>query len=162
LEEKMMRIGRGSSGFTLFEVVTVIVILGIMAAAVSVKFLAMDPVNLNSETDTVKSHIRYAQFRAMNTNTVWGINISSATQYSLFQNGSTADTVKLPGQDALTISLPTGTSFGSTGIISFDTWGKPYTDAGAAASQSGTRTITLSYGSSSKNITITQNTGFIP
>lgn len=162
MEAEMNRIEKNRNGFTLLEVVTVIFILGIMAAVVAIKFLDINTVNLNSEADLFKSHLRYAQSRAMNTNTIWGINISSANQYSLFQNGNSADTVKLPGQDNLTLSLPTGVSFGATGIISFDTWGRPYTNAAGITAQSGARVITLSLGGSSKNITIIQNTGFIP
>jgi len=159
---KKFAIIKSRNGFTLVEIVIVFLMLGIMAAFVVAKFYDTGTANLNSEVDVVKSHIRYAQSRAMNTNVVWGINISGTNQYSLFRNGNSADTIRLPGQDNLALSLPTGVSFGSTGIISFDTWGRPYTDAGGTTAQSGARIITLSLGSSTKNITITQNTGFIP
>lgn len=152
------------SGFTLVEIIIVILILGIMSAFVAVKFSTISSANLNSSVDVVKSQIRFAQSRAMNTNKIWGINISSTTQYSLFQNGSTADIVTLPGQETSTVTLPAGVAFASAsvGIISFDTWGKPYTDAAGTAAQSGSRTISLTLGSDTKSISITQNTGFIP
>ncbi len=165
MEQSMRTIKKNSkrSGFTLLELITVILILGVMASFVAIKFLNINTASLNSETDVVKSHLRYAQSRAMNTNTIWGINISSTTQYSLFQNGSTSDIVRLPAQEASTVTLPTGITFSSStlGVFSFDTWGKPYTNAGGTSAQSGTRPITLLLDTDSKTINITQNTGFI-
>ncbi|MEN6507927.1 MAG: prepilin-type N-terminal cleavage/methylation domain-containing protein [Smithella sp.] len=151
-------------GFTLLELITVILILGVMASFVAVKFLSISAANLYSETDVIKSHLRYAQTRAMNTNSVWGINISSTTQYSLFQNGNTSNVVILPGQEMSTVTLPTGVNFSSStlGVVSFDTWGKPYSDAAGTIPPSVSRVITLVYGGDTKSITITQNTGFIP
>jgi len=133
--------------------------MGIITLFITARYMDTDPVSLNSQADVIKSHLRYAQSRAMNTNTVWGINISTASQYSLFQNGNTANVVLLPGQDSVTVTLPAGIAFSATGVISFDTWGKPYSDAAGTAPQG--RIFTLTKGSSTQNITITQNTGFI-
>lgn len=162
MERTMKTVKKRNSGFTLVELVTVIVIMSVLIAVVYAKFLDINPINLSSEADVLKSHLRYAQSRAMNTNAVWGINISGSNQYSLFRDGSTANSVLLPGQDSLTLTLPAGISFSATGIISFDTWGKPYTNAAGTASQVGSRVITLTLGSLSQSITITQNTGLIP
>lgn len=157
-----MRTKSRGNGFTLVEVITVMVIMGIIALFITARYMNTDSVNVNSEAEIVKSHVRYAQSRAMNTNTIWGINILTSSQYSLFQNGNTANVVSLPGQDSVTVTLPAGIAFSATGVISFDTWGKPHTDAAGTSSQAGSRVITLTKGSSTQNITITQNTGFIP
>lgn len=153
---------KNRNGFTLVEVIIVFVMMGIVSAFLASSYFNVTASSLTSEVDVVKSHLRYAQARSMNTNTVWGINISSTTQYSLFTNGNTSNMMLLPGQDTNTLTLPSGVAFAGTGIVSFDSWGKPYTDAGAASAQSSTRTFTLSSGSSSQSINITPNTGFIP
>ena len=49
----------------------------------------------------------------------------------------------------------------STGIVSFDDWGKPCTDTDAQIAQATDRTITVADGSGSRTITITKNTGFV-
>ena len=49
--------------------------------------------------------------------------------------------------------------------LSFDSWGKPFTDASGSTELSADdpeETITVSSGSDTKSITITPNTGFIP
>lgn len=158
----MKRMADNRNGFTLVELVIVILMLGVMSAFLVAKFYDTSAVNLNSEADVFKSHLRYAQSRAMNTNSVWGINISSANQYSLFQS-STTNIIRLPGQETSTVTLPNGLTFSNTGIVAFDTWGKPYTAAvcNAGSAQSGDRPIVLNLGGSSKTIFITPNTGFI-
>lgn len=149
------------SGFTLVEIVAALLIMGIVAAVVIAKSMDMGTISLNSQAEVVKSHIRYAQARAMNTNEVWGINFSGS-EYSLFRNGNTADIVTIPGQENNTVALSGGAHFSSGGIISFDTWGRPYTDAAGTVAQGGSRVISLALDSYSKDITITQRTGFIP
>jgi prepilin-type N-terminal cleavage/methylation domain-containing protein len=149
-------------GFTLIEIIAVLVILAIIAAVVVSRGFSTDTYTLKGTTDVIKTHIRYAQTRAMSTNAVWGINFETTKTYSLFRDGSTANRVILPGQDSNIVTLPTnGPSVTSGVIVSFDLFGKPYTNAGATALQDAPRTITVSYGGT-ENITIYKNTGFIP
>jgi len=151
-------------GFTMLEVVIILIVMGIIGVIVISRLWGTD-VNLIAQTEVVKSHLRYAQSRAMNTDVIWGINLTGST-YSLFKNGSTANKVILPAEDSDTRSLPSGITV-ETAIISFDSWGIPHTDAAATDGQElaagdSEEEITISSGGDTKTITITPNTGFIP
>ena len=155
---------RKESGLTMLEIIVVFIIMGILVSVAAVRVLDTG-VGLISETDLIKTHLRYAQGRAMNSSSIWGLNLTGST-YSLFKDGSTASKVRLPSEEADTRSLPTGLSV-ETAIISFDAWGVPHTDAAATdgnelASGDSEAQITVTKGGDTKTITITPNTGFIP
>lgn len=136
-------------------------IIGIMSAFVAGRFMQGDS-DLAAQTEVIKTHLRYAQSRSMNTNSVWYIQFSS-NSYALHKNG-VAGSKLLPGADSLSIALANGTiiNYGAADIVSFDGWGKPCIDANAQTAQTTDRTLTISKGSGTSTITITKNTGFIP
>lgn len=137
-------------GFTLIEIITVLIIIGVISAVV-VNRLMDTSVELKAQTDVVKTHLRYAQTRAMSSNIIWGIDFKTNT-YSFFRNGDTTDMVTLPGEDGLSLNLPSGKS--ATEIVSFDSWGRPYNNASGTSDHPGGQIGNLS-------IVITKNTGFI-
>jgi len=153
--------GRGANGFTMVEIIAVLLIIGILSAVIVSRMASSSSSNARVYAEQIKSHLRYAQTRSMNSNAVWGIHFSTASTYSLFRNGNTNDRVTIQGESADTITLPAGMTV-STGIVSFDSWGTPYTDAAGASLQSGTRVIAVSHEGSTENIAITPNTGFVP
>ncbi len=159
--KKTVRKLREQSGFTMIEIVSVLVIIGIMAAVAITRMTGTKEYELASQVDVVKTHLRLAQSRAMNSNQIWGLNISGNTFYSLFNNANTANVVRLPNQDADNVTLPQGMTI-TTGTVSFDAWGRPYSDAAGTIAQIGERTLTISKGGDSRTISITQNTGYIP
>ncbi len=151
-------------GFTVLEVVIILIVMGIIGVIVVSRLWSTD-VDLIAQTGVIKTHLRYAQSRAMNTDVIWGIDLTGST-YSLFKNGSTANKVILPAEDSNTRSLPSGVSV-ETAIISFDSWGIPHTDAAATDGQElaagdAEEEITVSSGGDTRTITVTPNTGFIP
>lgn len=154
---------RKNRGFTLIEIIAVLVILAIIAAVVVSRGGSTDTYSLKGTTEVIKTHLRYAQTRAMSTNAVWGIKFNDGNHYFLFKDGASLTPVILPDQDSniVTIEGPSVTSYG-LGIVSFDLFGKPYTDATAATLQpDAPRTITVSYSGADEYIEITKNTGFI-
>lgn len=147
-------------GFTMLEVIAVLVLLGILSA------LALGKIGGNrgearAVADTLKTHLRQAQIRAMHSDTAWGIN-STGSSYWLFSGGNTADKTMFLGENSDTVSLPSGVSI-TTFTLSFDDWGAPYNGADPApgAILATPMTITVS-GDDTVFITITPNTGFIP
>jgi len=144
-----MRI-RNTSGFTLIEIITVLLVISIVSAVI-VSRLMDTSVEVVARTDLIKTHLRYAQSRAMSSNVIWGIRFFKNT-YWMFNNGSIANKVFLPGEDSDTLNLPTGNS--TIEIVAFDSWGKPYNDAAGSSAHPGGQIGTLS-------ITVTKNTGFI-
>ena len=149
----------------MIEVIAVLVILGIISAVVMVKVSSIiDESNLNSEGDVIKGHLRYAQALSMNNTLNWGITFSGGS-YTIFTNPST--TVELPGGTGnpgalATATLPSGMTI-TTGTVSFDSWGTPYTDTLATSLQTGgPRSFTLSLGGNTVTILIWDDTGLIP
>jgi MSHA pilin protein MshC len=115
-------------GFTLIEIVVVLILISIIAAAVFTRSITTDELNLISRAEKVQNHIRYAQSMALKTNEVWGIS-ADATHYWLFNGYKAADVdtgVNLPGEDADKITLNgSGVSLNSF-LLYFDHIGRPY------------------------------------
>jgi MSHA pilin protein MshC len=151
---------RNSPGFTMIEVIAVLVILGIISAVAIAKVSSViAQSNLDSEADVIKGHLRYAQALSMNNTVNWGITFSSGS-YNIFTNPST--TVELPGTGSATATLPSGMTI-TSGTVSFDSWGTPYTDTLATSLQmGGPRSFTLSLGGNSVTIEIWDDTGLVP
>jgi MSHA pilin protein MshC len=151
---------RGASpGFTLFEVIAVLIIMGILAAVAISRGTISQEVNVKVEVDTLKSHLRYAQSLAMNEISPirWGIQINSSS-YSLvkyYDNSEQTHTFNLPGESSATHNFKSGVSAGSN-IVLFDEWGSPFDESGNPVSSD----VNLTVGGES--ITITADTGFIP
>lgn len=135
-------------GFTLIEVIAVLVVVAIIAAVVVSRGMSTDAVNLQAEVDTLKSHLRYAQYLAMNDipPNQWGINVGGSS-YTLvkFDGGAQSSPYRLPNESAATHDF---SPFSASAVtILFDEWGNPDNTS-----------ITLG----GQTITITANTGFIP
>jgi len=151
----------GRRGFTILEIVAVLLLLSILATVAGTRF-STSAIELQATVDRLKGHIRYAQSRAMNSETHWGINLPG-DRYSLFNNDNVANIVRLPGEKEDEIALPSGYAV-TAGTLVFDTWGTPFTDAAAAAAnkQSVTRAFTVTAPSGeSAQISIEPNTGFV-
>jgi MSHA pilin protein MshC len=148
-------------GFTMIEVVVVLLVIGVLSAFAMSKYSSTATYSLKSQTEVIKNHLRYAQTRAMNSNDYWGINFAGSS-YTFFSSTNPSTPVMLPGEDSSVATIPYGITT-TTGIVVFDTWGKPYTDAAGASIQTGNRNIIVSLtGEPSETITITENTGFVP
>ena len=151
---------RNHRGFTWLELLVVLVIMGIISAVAASRLMYDEP-ELAGQTEVMKVYLRYAQLRSINTDTVWYIQFA-ANSYALYKSGE-VNPVLLPGGDAPTINLPAGlvVNFGFSNIVSFDSWGKPCSDAAALVLQTTDRTINFTMGSQTRSIVITKNTGFI-
>ena len=79
------------AGFTMMEVIAVLIIMGIVAAMVIARNTTSEEVKLQTDVDTLKGHLRLAQHRAMNElpGTKWGIQVSSSS-YTLVRVTSNA------------------------------------------------------------------------
>lgn len=141
-------------GFTLLEVIAVIVIVSVLAAVAVSRFASTSSTSLVAETDILKSHLRYAQYRAMSDAMPWRLSFSTNTYSLSYYDESTSQwkSSTLPNENSATHTLLNGiTVSGST--VTFDEWGSPGT---APVS------ITVSEdGATAATIEITANTGFI-
>jgi len=116
----------------MIEMVVVLILMTIIAATVLGRSITSSDLDLNSETDKIRNHLRFARAEAMkHSNTVWGIK-SAGNEYWLFRT-TNPDTneVRLPG--VIYSGASNRISESDIGVtvsdftVFFDRIGKPYT-----------------------------------
>lgn len=153
----------GQRGFTIIEVVAVLVIIAVIVAVAIERIFDQTPAELGGMEASVRSHLRYARTRSMNSDEIFGVQLISTTTYAIFRNGNAATRVVLPGQPSTgIITLEDGATF-TTGasIISFDQWGRPCSDAAGTTLRTTNTTVTLSYLGQTASIVVVRNTGYL-
>jgi prepilin-type N-terminal cleavage/methylation domain-containing protein len=153
IQERRRRFG-GQGGFTLFEVIMVLLILGIISYFAAARLFDADAPTQSAEMELVKNHLRYAQSRTMNTEKDWGITFETGGKsYFLFNEDNVVLPIRLPGDESSIgkMTLPTVTVTNAPITVRFlsDQYGSP-----------GIATISIT--TTAGTITVTKNTGFIP
>lgn len=158
---QVVRRFKSKSGFTLIEVIAVLVIMGIIAIVAVVRMNSTAEIDMASQVEVVKAHLRQAQTRAMSSGNSWGIFFhNNKKRYYLFSGAANTTPVHLLGENELIVDLQDKKSelridapVGNT--VTFNAYGSP-----------GNVTIQLSTNCTNcpnnGQITITKNTGFIP
>ncbi len=171
---------RACRGFTLVEVVVVLILLGVLAAVVASRIVSFQA-QLHGQAAALKSHLRYAQTLAMNTGRTWGIRFDEAgDRYWLFYCdnppcGRADNHVPLPAAEmdseqridlgSMNLDLASVSAGGhSVETLSFDTAGRPYRDSGAALKNPLAKElrIRLVQDTETENIRLLPETGYIP
>lgn len=152
-------------GFTLVEIVVVMVLISIIAAATLTRSITTDQINFVGQADKIIAHLQYARSMALKRNEIWGI-FNSSNQYWLFQWTQTADEFNkkklLPGCETETISLTELNLTMTPFTLYFDGAGKPYVMSPSNRLVADLEiTIQNSDFSQSKTFTITPETGLI-
>jgi prepilin-type N-terminal cleavage/methylation domain-containing protein len=161
----MRRRRYGTRGFTLLEVIVVLVLIGIVSVVVFSRFQNIQA-DLIGQTAAIKAHLRYAQARSMNSTSIWGIRFINNT-YWLFNDGNIANRIVLPGAESDLIDLSTlgiGVTQGvsSSFTVAFDDLGRPSSEADGDPISGTDLILAVGKGSENLNLTVTANTGFIP
>lgn len=151
-------------GFTLVEIIAVLAVASIVAAVAISRMASTDDVNNKARAEALKSHIRYVQMRAMNTdpqvtncNSSYGIHMNTSS-YFMFRNCSKSDKVILPGSETDEVSLGKLQLSVNDKDITYDKYGRPCSDLQGNTLYTDNQTITLG----TETIKITKNTGFVP
>jgi MSHA pilin protein MshC len=168
---------RRPSGFTIFEIIVVLLLMSILAATVIGRSITSSNLDLNSATDKIRIQLRFAQAEAMKrayeAYPTWGVK-SAGTQYWMFRGMNPdlpANEVRVPGGDYSTTSnrineADIGVTV-SDFTIFFDRIGKPYTayasytNPNANTPLANQMQITVTAGTETRTITITPETGLI-
>ena len=124
-------------GFTIIELMMVVVLIGILAVSVVPKFVDTSGISLVGAAAMVAADIRYTQELAMSTN-------SSKT--IVFTTSNDNYTV-----DSRNVDLPSKVSISSGMTFTFNSLGEPTTGGGSS--------VTLSAGAETKTITVENYTG---
>ena len=124
-------------GFTLIELIMVMVLISILAVSVVPKFMDTSAISLQGGAALVVADIRYTQELAMSTHTSKTIT---------FTTNDTYYTV-----NSQTVDLPSRVSISSGATFTFNSLGEPTTGGGSS--------VEIQAGSSTKTITVESYTG---
>jgi MSHA pilin protein MshC len=165
------------SGFTLLEILIVLVLVGIFVTLAVVQHSTSNA-TLVAQCQVLKSHLRYAQSRSIDSDVHWGIyyHYSSGDPtdcyYLLFNGGDITSVRQLPGETrdrvylgerAITLAAAAGSNppAPQTFQIEFDDWGRPASPQLNPTGQISYTLVLTQPGQTAQQFVITQNTGFI-
>jgi prepilin-type N-terminal cleavage/methylation domain-containing protein len=155
---------RNKRGFTIVEIVVVLVLISIIAAAVFQRSITTDQMNFVSQYDKIQNQIRYPQSMAMKRSQWWGFSCDT-NHYWIF-SGTNKSTVanhrNLPGQQNTLIFL-NDLGINMTGFtVFFDEYGRPYDSVWTTPLVSPGLTVNLDDGGTeSRSFTIEPETGLV-
>lgn len=144
---------KNNGGFTLIEVIAVLIVLIILTAVAVTRGMSIQN-DLIPQADTVKTHLRFAQMKALNDDVnTWSMAFT-ANSYTLSCTGSNcpSSTIQLPSESSNTHNFPSDVTVSPIITITFDSWGSP---GGNNA------VVNLIQGGQTSAITVAANTGYI-
>ena len=126
-------------GFTMVELIMVIVILGILAAVVGPRFFDRQQFDQRMFYEESLSAVRYAQKLALASGCLTQVSLSQASGYQVHQAVNCTSggfSLAVPGADGATLinsSVPQGVVIEVTNFpVVFDSRGRPQTGAASA------------------------------
>jgi len=137
LTPKSFQVVADSRGFTIVELVMVVVLIGILAVSVVPKFVDTSAFSLAGGAAMAAADIRYTQELAMGTHSSKTIVFTTSNNFYTVNS----QTVNLPSR----VTISSGTTF------TFNSLGEPTTGGGSS--------VTLSAGDETKTITVESYTG---
>ena len=169
----LIKTTRNNRGFTIIEIIVVLVLISIIAAATFQRSISTDQMNFRSQFDKIQNQMRYPQSMATKRSEWWGI-ANDTTHYWIF-TGTNRDIVdthpnpellpRLPGQEDLKISLADlGVTMTPAFTLIFNSYGIPYLTPDLINSMSSELTVNLSdleTGTQTGSFNIIPETGLI-
>lgn len=150
---------RNNCGFTIYELLIVLTIVGVIAVVALVSFGNPRGSQAIAEAEALRANLRFVQSRAMCDlpGNIWSLNIT-ASDYTIRQNGGVPNpAVNLPGSNSGTYTLPNGlTITAGTGVIRFNFRGQPVDSGGTPLAANFTITV-----NGALPVTVTRETGFV-
>ena len=129
-------------GFTLIEVVTILIIVGVLVAAATTRFTSTSTIFVRGAADMIQADIRYTQETAMTK------HISKSV---IFSNGSSAYTFSPTSGMDPSGQLPSGVTTSNSFTVTFNSLGEPTAGGGGS--------VSISADGQSKTISISNYTG---
>jgi len=146
---------RKQSGFTLIELVTVLILLGLLASSLYLRG-APSTATLNAQADQLARALRHAQSLSLAQGRSLKLNVLDATNYSISDAGGT--TVTDPQAVVQTYTLVNGVTL-TGNDLDFDGLGRPVDATDNLITVA--RTWTLSANGSTASVNVEPLTGFV-
>lgn len=163
-----MEFSANEKGFSLIELIIVIMITAIVATVAYIKWASGPSFALPSQAELLADDLRYAQNLSMSRGQHYQFVFKSPAinKYQILDSNN--NPVTLPS-GFLSYTLSSGITFGAINIsgatnpprIVFDGLGKPYSDIAATQPLTSTATIALIAGSQTKVVNVSDETGRI-
>jgi len=145
------------AGFSLIELVSVMVILATIATLAAPRFVHHDA-TVPAQADQLGRIIRHAQALAMSRGFPLTVDIQSATSYAITDGATpTASTIRDPSGQLQTFSLQNGVTLAGADL-EFDSLGRPISGGNLVTN---TQNWTLSGGSNTATVSVQAVTGFV-
>lgn len=151
------------AGFTLIELVTVIVVIGIISAVVLSGRTNLQGGELGARLSDVRAQLRYIQVEAMKNGVTYLVLKGDATNYWMYNSAAPSTKLPLPGETSTTVSLASKSITMAAFAVGFDANGIPYNfSTGSAVKLTTPLTLTITTKGQTGTLTISPETGFIP
>jgi prepilin-type N-terminal cleavage/methylation domain-containing protein len=170
------RARRSRRGFSLIEILIVVIVLGIAASIIIPQVSGSGSLNASAAARTVLSDLLYAQARAISTGQPHYVSFDTDNQqYSIYALSSSAVWTLIPhpvnqtsyimrfggsGMNSVGNATLVSANFGGSTIIEFDELGEPYSyTGGSGTSLSTSGSVVIASGSSTVNLSVEPGTG---
>lgn len=156
---------KGVPGFTLIELIMVIVMLGVLAVVAAPKIFNSNDFNARGFHDETLALLRYAQKAAIAQRRTVCVSFPSDSSASLTMASAPATfdcaasvALRGPTSDAASITAKSGVTYSAPqpSAFNFDGLGQPITSAGVAKA-----TQTIQVNNAAKSITVETVTGYV-
>jgi prepilin-type N-terminal cleavage/methylation domain-containing protein len=159
----LIKTTRNNRGFTIIEIVVVMVLISIIAAAAFSRSITTDQMNFVSQYDKIQNQVRYPQSLAMKQGKEWGFACNGSDYWIFTGTNETivANHRLLPGQQETLISLnDLGVTMDGFTVI-FDKYGIPYEPDWTTPLNPALVVDLTDSGSESRSFTILPETGLV-
>jgi len=143
-------------GFSLIELVSVMVILAAISALAAPRFVHHDA-TVPAQADQFGRIIRHAQALAMSQGRPLTVDVQSASSYVITDGATTPSTIRGPSGQLQAFSLQNGVTL-SGAVLEFDSLGRPINGSNLVTT---IQNWTLSGGSNTATVSVQPVTGFV-
>lgn len=158
-----MRAALRPSGFTLIELVVVLIVLAIVSVVIVSRVGSLDT-RAAGQAAALRSHLLHVQSRALKSGNPWGLSCSG-TEYWMFTGTNPNDAAEerpLPGEEAMHVVLADKGVGVSAFTVIYDGYGRPNSSAGVAQTANLSISIqSAGNAASTASLTVIPETGYV-